>query len=144
MYIDELAVEVEKRLAGNKGGALLLADDLLILVRSRHKLQEPLGVADWWAHRKDAEWSVSKCVYLSEGEGEGEPVGLDGQKVKRARAETYLGMMLGAEGLSTAKSEQRTIRADADVAILTNMRWRWTALQPRQLGLAGDAMVRAK
>lgn len=108
MYIDELAVEVEKKLPVNRrgeGAAVLVADDVLLQARSRHKLQEFPGVADWWAQRKDAEWSVSNCVYLSEGKGEGEPVRLDGQEVKRTRAETCLGMTLRAEGLSTSKSE---------------------------------------
>lgn len=69
----------------------------------KNKLQEILEVDDWWAKRTDAERSVPNCVYLTESEEEGESVYLDGEEMKNSRRETYLGMTIAREGLSSER-----------------------------------------
>lgn len=95
---------------------------MLIQARSRHKLQELLDVADWWEGIKDSNCSVPKFVYLTETEVGGEHVRQTGQDVKRATAETCLGVTITSGGTSMQKSEHMVRGVALELTTLTKVK----------------------
>lgn len=122
----------------------LVADDVLLQATSSQILPELLDAAAWWAGRKDSKCSTSKYSYLQTGEGQTATLCLDGETLKTAKSENYLGMTLTAIGIKTAKSIQRVIAAEAEVTRLTNCNWSSLRLPPSQIGPAYNSVVRYK
>lgn len=141
-YIDDIARKVRRKTAYGEIGrrtVTLVADDVLLQKASGRMLQEVQDAASWWTGRKESKWSIPKCTSLQRAGDQNKTVYLDGEPLKTAPQESYIGMMLSSAGIQREKYLQRSKSTEAEVMGLTNCTWWLTNVHTRQI--SPDLMV---
>lgn len=118
LFIDPLAYAVTGAVEGRWRQALnLFADDIVLMAPTTDDMQTLLHICGNWAAENGLTWGISKCKALATGVPQ-TPLYLAGETLEYVATAEYLGVQIGAEGISDGATMERIRNAVARIRML--------------------------